>query len=96
MRCGLCLGSGGRRLRAFGSAEPEAKSEARPTDIALVETFEKPVRLVLSQLAGSDRLVDLGSEIRFTRGLDGGHHGLQINTLFGGNLREGLAALQLG
>ena len=84
-------------MRAIGPAEPEpeTKSEARPIEVALAEAFKQPVRLVLSQFAGSDRLIDLRGELRISGGLDGGLHGLQGHTLLRGDGRQGLAALQV-
>ena len=84
------------RMRAFGSAEPETKSEeARSIGIALAEAFEQPVCLILRHLAGSDRLVDLRGELRISGCLDGSLYRLQISAFLGNDGSQGLAALQL-
>lgn len=66
----------GRITRGMGAAETEEpKSEARAIEVALIEAFEQPVRLVLGHLAGRNCLIDLRSEICDSSSLNGGLHG---------------------
>jgi hypothetical protein len=84
---------------AIGSAmtaAAESDSEHGAIEVALVETFEQPVGFVLSYGAVSDGLLDLGAHLFAMDSLDGFLHVGDVHALFGGDLFEGLSALQGG